>query len=65
MIEQLHSRDRLRVKKETLMKILSRLDVFPYFVETLFEFGLRTKANDDLSPHFHWRHSIKDRSISK
>lgn len=65
IIHQRHSRDRLRVKHETFMKILSGLCVYPYFTETLFEFGLRTKANDDLCNHFHWRRSGKKGDIAE
>ncbi|KAF8853255.1 hypothetical protein BDZ45DRAFT_598819 [Acephala macrosclerotiorum] len=47
------------------MKILSGLCIYPYFTEAVVEFGFRTKANDDLCNHFHWRGSGEQSEIAE
>ncbi|RYP23249.1 hypothetical protein DL765_001158 [Monosporascus sp. GIB2] len=49
----------------TAGKTLSTFNAFPYFIETLFEFGFRTKTNDDLFHHFHWRRSAKSPDMAE
>ncbi|KAL6699861.1 hypothetical protein J3F84DRAFT_361897 [Trichoderma pleuroticola] len=55
LIPQAHSRDRLRVRKDTLEKIISMHGIFPHFLETVQAFGLRTRDGDNTWSNFHFR----------
>lgn len=55
IIPQAHSRVRPRVTKETFAKIMLLHDVFPYSLETVQAFGVRTQDESNTWNNFHCR----------
>jgi hypothetical protein len=55
IIHQAHTWDRLLVTRQVFSGLMERENVFPYFLDTVFAFGVRTKYDDNTWPNFHSR----------
>ncbi|TGJ81222.1 hypothetical protein E0Z10_g7549 [Xylaria hypoxylon] len=60
VIRQANSWDRLRVTSETFDRLANALQVFPFFLETVLNFGIKIKDDNNTWHGFHSRHQIKD-----
>jgi Mg2+ and Co2+ transporter CorA len=60
IIHQAHTWDRLLVTRQVFSGLMERENVFPYFLDTVFAFGVRTKDDDNTWPNFHSRVSYPE-----